>query len=221
MLPLNGALPRHIRSNGPQDPAKNRWQRIYVVSLTVFASAILATLVTFGVLNFLLNGMTLPPVSTQTGLLQTMQDPEQMQPGAADIINPDVGDAAASIPQPDVSIPEQPADVLSEPPLNKGPPPVFHHPFNALQGVYKLPAQDTSPRCQQSHMCDGDHSCGPDKLGCVTSAAERKAAVHKAIAWAWEGYRCACLLAKWLASCNSKLHTSAGHGRFTCSRDAC
>jgi hypothetical protein len=141
MLPLNGALPRHIRSNGPQDPTKNRWQRIYVVSLTVFASAILATLVTFGVLNFLLNGMTLPPVSTQTGLLQTMQDPEQMQSGAANIINPDVGDAAASIPQPDDGIPEQPADVPAEPPVTKGPPPVFHHPFDDLQGVYTLPAE--------------------------------------------------------------------------------
>jgi hypothetical protein len=202
MLPLNGALPRHIRSNGPQDPTKNRWQRIYVVSLTVFASAILATLVTFGVLNFLLNGMTLPPVSTQTGLLQTMQDPEQMQSGAANIINPDVGDAAASIPQPDDGIPEQPADVPAEPPVTKGPPPVFHHPFDDLQGVYKLPAEDTSPRCQQSHMCDGDHSCGPDKLGCVTSPAERKAAVRKAIAWAWEGYRYACLPGDLLASCN-------------------
>lgn len=194
MLPLNGALPRHIRSNGPQDPVKNRWQRTYVVSLTVFASAILATLVTFGILNFLLNGMTLPPISTQTGLLQTMQDPDLVQQGTASSIDPALGSAAATIPQPEDSILEQPAEVLSDPPEVKAPPSVFHHPFDDLQGVYKLPAQDSSPRCRQSQICDGDHSCGPDKLGCVTSAAERKAAVRKAIAWAWEGYRYACLL---------------------------
>lgn len=188
MLPLNGGpLPRHARSAAPQDPTKNKWQRCYVVSLTLFASAILATLVTFGVLNFLLNGMTLPPVSTQTGLLSSMQQPEQLLQqqqqagGAGD--PPEVADA-------DGSTAEQPADVLVNPPTIKPPPAVFQHPFDDLQGIYKLPPQDTSPRCQQSKICDGDHSCGPDNLGCVTSAAERKAAVRKAIAWAWEGYRC-------------------------------
>lgn len=190
MLPMNGALPRHIRTAATQDPTKNRWQRCYVVSLTMFASAILATLVTFGVLNFLLNGVTLPAVSTQTGLLQTMQQPELLQQGAADSTNPPVlpgggGDAAPR----DASIPEEPANGHDEPPVVKPPPSVFQHPFDDLDGIYKLPAQDISPRCKQSQICDGDHTCGPDKLGCVTSAAERKQAVRKAIAWAWEGYR--------------------------------
>jgi hypothetical protein len=143
--------------------------------------------VTFGVLNFLLNGVTLPPVSTQTGLLQTMQQPELLQQGAADSINPPVlpgGGAALR----DASILED-ADVHDEPPVVKPPPSVFQHPFDDLEGIYKLPAQDVSPRCKQSQICDGDHTCGPDKLGCVTSAQERKQAVRKAIAWAWEGYR--------------------------------
>lgn len=186
MLPVNGALPRHARSSPPQDPSKNKWQGCYVVSLTLFASAILATLVTFGVLNFLLNGVTLPPVSTETGLLHSMQQQDpQLQMDTADTggIHPpqlatEEGTADAST-----------ADAPVHAPNIKPPPAVMKHPFDDLQKLYTIPEQDSSPRCKSSQICDGDHSCGPDKLGCVTSAEERKAHVRKAIAWAWEGYR--------------------------------
>lgn len=191
MLPVNGALPRHVRSSGmAQDATKNRWQRCYVVSLTLFASALLATLVTFGVLNFLLNGVALPPVSSQTGLLQTVRQPEFVQQGPAAgtaQLRQAPGSNATSLGD---QAEQQPAADAIEPPAVKPPPLVWHHPYDDLQGLYKLPEKDTSPRCQQSEICDGDHSCGPDKLGCVTSAEERKEAVRKAIAWAWEGYRC-------------------------------
>lgn len=194
MLPaVNGAaLPRHIRTGMPsQDASKNKWQGCYMVSLTLFASAILATLVTFGVLNFLLNGMTLPPVSSQTGLLQTLP-PTQQEGGSATaeqqqqqlIVGGPPPDAAAS------SIGEVPSEALADPPpLTKAPPPVYHHMFDDVQNLYPLPGTDESPRCKQSKICDGDHSCGPDNRGCVTSAKERQDAVRKAIAWAWEGYR--------------------------------
>jgi hypothetical protein len=178
----------------------------------MFASAILATLVTFGVLNFLLNGVTLPPVSTQTGLLQTMQQPELLHQGAADSINPPVLPGGLAAPR-DVSIPEEPAEVLDEPPVVKPPPSVFQHPFDDLEGIYKLPAQDVSPRCKQSQICDGDHTCGPDKLGCMTSAEERKQAVRKAIAWAWEGYRWV-----WSPAALAKSLTSSAESGPLCSR---
>lgn len=192
MLPLNGTPPRPgPRTVMAQDSSKNRWQRCYVVSVTLFASAILATLVTFGVLNFLLNGVALPPGSTQTGLLQTMQQPEFVQQASvADGANTALHEAPGGTLAEGGDSKQLAGDITGEPAPVKPPPSVFDHPFDDLQGLYKLPEQDTSPRCQQSQICDGDHSCGPDKLGCVTSAQERKEAVRKAIAWAWEGYRC-------------------------------
>jgi len=186
MLPVNGALPRHARSSPPQDPSKNRWQGCYLVSLTLFASAILATLVTFGVLNFLLNGVTLPPVSTETGLLHNMQQQDpQLQLDTVDSSGVHAPQLATEEGQADAST----ADAPVLPPNIKPAPAVMKHPFDDLQKLYTIPEKDSSPRCKSSQICDGDHSCGPDKLGCVTSAEERKAHVRKAIAWAWEGYR--------------------------------
>ncbi|WIA40463.1 hypothetical protein OEZ86_013819 [Tetradesmus obliquus] len=55
--------------------------------------------------------------------------------------------------------------------------------------MYSLPPHDDSQRCQRTGICDGDYSCGPDGLGCVTSAKQRQEHVRKAISWSWEGYR--------------------------------
>lgn len=204
MLPINGAPPRHGRSGPPQDPSKNKWQGCYMVSLTLFASAILATLVTFGVLNFLLNGVTLPPVSSQQGLLQdTPQAPQLQQDGSSSSTGQQQEDSSLSS-----DIAGQLADELIQPPAARPPPAAFHHMFEDLQKLYTVPEVDSSPRCQSSQICDGDHSCGPDKLGCVTAASERKAHVRKAIAWAWEGYRCGCQQAvgAWFGSQLSRQH---------------
>lgn len=65
----------------------------------------------------------------------------------------------------------------------------LQHPFESLQHYYTLQPVDSSPRCQQSGICDGDHSCGPDALGCVTAARDRQVHIRRAIAWSWESYR--------------------------------
>jgi hypothetical protein len=182
--PPNGVGPGRYR---PLSGDGSRWQRCYWVSLTVFASAILATLVTFGVLNFLLNGMALPPISTQTGLLQDMQPQQQQQ--AAGLLQDGVpgggslgggnstSRGAAGTPRAPTTLPPQPRRAS------------WDHAFDDLAHIYSLADKDASPRCAQSKICDGDHSCGPDKRGCITSAKERQSHVRKAIAWAWEGYR--------------------------------
>ena len=70
------------------------------------------------------------------------------------------------------------------------PPRPFKHPFPGPEyRLYSLPAKDDSPRCRQSGICDGDRSCGPDKLGCVASARARQQKVREAIKWSWQGYR--------------------------------
>ena len=56
--------------------------------------------------------------------------------------------------------------------------------------IYKLPENDTSERCRLTGICDGDHTCGPDNLGCVTSGKDRQARVREAARWSWAGYRC-------------------------------
>jgi hypothetical protein len=66
----------------------------------------------------------------------------------------------------------------------------FHHPFPGNEyRIFSLPLTDASPRCQLSKICDGDHSCGPDGLGCVVDVAARQAKVREAIRWSWQGYR--------------------------------
>lgn len=57
--------------------------------------------------------------------------------------------------------------------------------------IYSLPpgGKDPSQRCKLTGICDGDHSCGPDGLGCVTAAKERQDRVREAARWSWAGYR--------------------------------
>eukprot|EP00775_Hariotina_reticulata_P013796 gene13796-13917_t len=173
--PLNGGLPR--RAPSPYDASASKgWSSCYVISLTVFTAAILATLVTFGVLNFLLRDLTLPPLPNRLGTFNLEQTPDkqQKQLQAETALTP-------SLP------PALPPPALS--PATPPRPAVFLHPFSNMQHIYTLPATDTSPRCQRSQICDGDHSCGPDGLGCVTAAKDRQDHVRRAIAWAWQGYR--------------------------------
>ena len=55
--------------------------------------------------------------------------------------------------------------------------------------IYKLPEHDTSARCRLTGICDGNHTCGPDKLGCVTSGEARQARIREAARWSWAGYK--------------------------------
>ncbi|GAX82024.1 hypothetical protein CEUSTIGMA_g9452.t1 [Chlamydomonas eustigma] len=55
--------------------------------------------------------------------------------------------------------------------------------------IYKLPLQDPSSRCKLTGICDGNYSCGPDQLGCVTDNTERQQHIRKAAQWSWVGYR--------------------------------
>lgn len=173
---------RHMRSSNDA----SRWQRCYMVSLTLFASATLATLVTFGLLNFLLSDMTLPPISSQTGLLQ--------QQGGAD--NAAAGglllDSSSSTALPLAAVPNGNSSSSATAATAPTPPrrTAWEHPFDDLQHMYTIPPHDNTARCTQSKICDGDHSCGPDGRGCITAAKERQDHVRRAIAWAWEGYRC-------------------------------
>lgn len=78
-------------------------------------------------------------------------------------------------------------------PMSSPPPPrrSMTFPFtDPKYRIYKLPENDTSERCRLTGICDGDHSCGPDKLGCVTGGRERQAYVQEAARWSWAGYRC-------------------------------
>ena len=69
--------------------------------------------------------------------------------------------------------------------------PMREHPHRDLKyRLHKLPENDTSPRCRLVGICDGDHSCGPDGLGCVVSSKERQRHIREAARWTWKGYRC-------------------------------
>ena len=63
---------------------------------------------------------------------------------------------------------------------------------DAKYQLYTLPEVDTSLRCSLTGICDGNFSCGPDRLGCVTNAKERQEKIREAAKWSWAGYRCVC-----------------------------
>ncbi|KAG2490849.1 hypothetical protein HYH03_010767 [Edaphochlamys debaryana] len=70
------------------------------------------------------------------------------------------------------------------------PHPLRHHPHKDKKyRIYKLPEKDVSPRCQKAQICDGNYECGPDGLGCIQDAAQRKEKVRDAAKWTWKGYR--------------------------------
>jgi hypothetical protein len=81
---------------------------------------------------------------------------------------------------------------LAPPPSAAAPPPKpFRHPFpEPKYKLYSIPPRDPTARCSRSGICDGDHSCGPDKLGCVVSSRRRQDHIREAIRWSWQGYRC-------------------------------
>eukprot|EP00879_Flechtneria_rotunda_P013309 GHRR01013898.1.p1 GENE.GHRR01013898.1~~GHRR01013898.1.p1 ORF type:complete len:400 (+),score=119.24 GHRR01013898.1:453-1652(+) len=167
----NGGLPRRVPA--PYDSQAKGCHRFYMVAVTVFASATLATLLTFLVLNILLTS-----AGPSMGKQNLLDGPSSIQQAASvqAITTPKKVTAAVS---------QQTLPVAFPPPT----PARFVHPYAHLKQMYTLPNPDTSPRCQQSHICDGDISCGPDGLGCVTKANQRQNHVRKAIAWSWEGYR--------------------------------
>lgn len=84
-----------------------------------------------------------------------------------------------------------PPPPASPPPETPEPPhPMRNHPHkDEKYRIHKLPKEDRSPRCKRSGICDGNHECGPDGLGCVTKAEDRKAKVQEAARWTWKGYR--------------------------------
>ncbi len=55
--------------------------------------------------------------------------------------------------------------------------------------LYHVPTVDQSPRCKRSGICDGNHTCGSDGLGCITDAAARLEKIRQATKWSWAGYR--------------------------------
>lgn len=187
--PANAGLPRRAPTPFDKGHSSTGWQRFYVIAVTVSASALLATLITFGILNFLMSDVQLPGQNAFGELhgAVKLQQP-QRQPAVQQQLDGGGAAALANTTAPAAENASLAAQSPAAAPLIQ--PAVWHYPLEYLKGYYKLPPQDTSSRCQQSKICDGDYSCGPDKLGCITSAKERQNKVRNAIAWAWAGYRC-------------------------------
>lgn len=152
------------------------WARLQRAALFLSAGALLATLVTLCALHLMIGGMQFPGLAVPSAVNLAGRSTF-----AGNLPAPLAGDAAVEAEASDAH------KVLPSPPVA---PPPFVHPLPELIGYYTLPAQDNSQRCLQSKICDGDHSCGPDGLGCITDTAQRQEHVRQAIAWAWKGYRC-------------------------------
>ncbi len=81
----------------------------------------------------------------------------------------------------------------ASPPPEPSPPPSprrMSFPFpDEKYRIYSIPTEDRSKRCMLTGICDGNYTCGPDLLGCVTDAGERQARIREAARWSWVGYR--------------------------------
>jgi hypothetical protein len=56
--------------------------------------------------------------------------------------------------------------------------------------IYGMQGKDTSNRCRQAGICDGEHAPNPnDPLAHIVTAAERREVVRQATKWTWSGYR--------------------------------
>jgi hypothetical protein len=181
-LPVTGAR-RHRSSksgggHGGDDSGDCGW--ICRGSLTVVAAAMLATLVTFTCINAYMHGLAPPPSAADAlpggargarGAAST-RALAMVPPGGVVTIGGGGGGSGIAAPK-----------AARQP---------FKHPFpDQAYRIFSIPPHDDSPRCSQSKICDGDHSCGPDGLGCMTDAHQRKMKVREAIRWSWQGYRCA------------------------------
>lgn len=171
------------RSGGVFDEGVGRC--FYRLSITLMAAAGLATLVTFTMINAYMHGLgpgvpgATDPTAAPFGF--GTDDAIGASSGSARLLAmiPPGGVKTISSGRPEINQ----SDV---PPLPKP----FHHPFPGPEyRIFHIPEHDDSPRCQQSKICDGDHSCGPDGLGCVVSALERQKKIREAIRWSWQGYR--------------------------------
>ena len=160
-------LPKRNGSGDGGKGAVGSW--IGSTSFTVIAACALAALVTFTVLNLSLD-VRLESASWSKLHMGEQQWQQHLAPP------PPLFKAQRHAPKARLAHAPVPAPV--------------DHPFRETHhGLYKLEVPDESDRCKRSNICDGDYSCGEDKLGCVTKAADRKAHVRKAGQWSWEGYR--------------------------------
>ncbi|KAF6255992.1 glycoside hydrolase [Scenedesmus sp. NREL 46B-D3] len=188
--PANGVLPRRAPTPYDRSHSNTGCEWFYIVAVTVSASALLATLITFGALNFLMSDVQLPRHHAFGQLQSAATVPQpQLQPVLQQQIDGRGAVAPVNTTTPAAANASQAAHLPAAAPPQQPPPAAWRYPLKYIKGYYKLPPQDTSSRCQQSKICDGDHSCGPDGLGCITSAKERQDKVRDAIAWAWAGYR--------------------------------
>lgn len=211
-------LPRISSSSGDgsgrRSAAGSKWQRLSIVSLTLAAAVLLAVLSLLGVWNVLLVSYQ-PPVSPPQAMSSSIPGtgdssssiPASRSSSGSRVSGPvfpvqqHIAAAAAPAPAPVLLNPissrrmhprlahlswghkhKQQQQQQQEPEKPA-------HPFSSMPPMYSLPPHDDSQRCQRTGICDGDYSCGPDGLGCVTLAKQRQEHVRKAISWSWEGYR--------------------------------
>lgn len=175
-------LPRRVPTQ--YDSQQKGWGRCHMAVVTVSVSALLATLVTFMVLNFLLGEVPSLP-NLEPGA--SVPGSERVQKQSLLTATRQQADAVLASAPSSNSTAKAPDPVVQ--PVQPPPRAEYKHLFPEYKGYYRLAAKDESPRCSRAQICDGDHSCGPDKLGCITAAADRKERVRQAIAWAWRGYR--------------------------------
>jgi hypothetical protein len=177
---------------------------LYRTSLTVLAAIGLSTLVTFTLLNAYVHGLSpvsspglggraAPPGGDGAGAARLLA---MLPPGGVTTIMSDGQGGAAAAAAANTSSSAAATAAAAKTAASKtaaaagGAAPPYPHPFtDEKYRIYTIPAHDASPRCAQSKICDGDHSCGPDKLGCVTDAKKRQQHIREAIRWSWQGYR--------------------------------
>lgn len=165
--PMKFGPRRGPAARGPLDDGCNSLPSTLMrISFQVVLAALLAALVTFAICNFYMGS-------------QLEQGRQQQAQAAAQLADD----------------PQVPKHVQQLPPLApqpRSPPPAaaFRHPFKDTHtGLYTLEVPDTSERCKQAKICDGDYSCGEDGLGCVRDSKARKEHIRNAIRWSWLGYK--------------------------------
>ena len=151
-------------------------------SLTVLAAASLAALVTFTLINAYMHGLAPSPAAAGFAALAASRGAGRtlamVPPGGVLTIGGGAGGAGEPLPS-------LVHGAVPRPPV---------HPFaDKKYKQFNMTGKDRSPRCRSSQICDGDHSCGPDGLGCVTSAKARQRKIRDAIKWSWQGYKCAAI----------------------------
>jgi hypothetical protein len=206
-------LPRISSSSGDgsgrRNAAGSRWQRLSLVSLTLAAAVLLAVLSLLGVWNVLLVSYQPPasPPQTLSSSIPASSSSSNSIPASSSSSSGSSAFGPLFSPQHTAAGTPAPAPVLNPFSSRRMRPRLARlsraqqqqqhqqepikplHLFGSMPHVYSLPPHDNSQRCQNTGICDGDYTCGPDGLGCVTLAKQRQEHVRKAISWSWEGYR--------------------------------